>query len=100
MPPRWLRCSSCCAPGIRALSKSVCCTSAPAASAPVLVESLTTREMDVLRLAAAGMSNAEIAGHLYLTTGTVKWFLNQIYGKLEVNRRTEAVAKARSIGLL
>lgn len=80
--------------------ESVCCTPAPAAAAPVMVESLTTREMDVLRLAAAGMSNAEIAGHLYLTTGTVKWFLNQIYGKLEVNRRTEAVAKARAVGLL
>lgn len=80
--------------------ESVCCTPAPAAAAPVLVEALTAREMDVLRLAAAGMSNAEIADHLYLTTGTVKWFLNQIYGKLEVNRRTEAVAKAREIGLL
>lgn len=79
---------------------SVCCSTAPAAPAPVLVESLTAREMDVLRLAAAGMSNAEIADHLYLTTGTVKWFLNQIYGKLEVGRRTEAVAKARAVGLL
>ncbi len=79
---------------------SACCSTAPAAPTPVLVESLTSREMDVLRLTAAGMSNGEIADHLYLTTGTVKWFLNQIYGKLEVNRRTEAVAKAREVGLL
>jgi len=51
-------------------------------------------------LVAAGLSNAEIAERLYLTTGTVKWYINQLFGKLGVSRRTEAVAHTREIGLL
>lgn len=66
----------------------------------ILVETLTSREMEILRLVAAGLSNADIAERLFLTTGTVKWYANQIFGKLSVSRRTEAVAKAREIGLL
>lgn len=76
-------------------------TSAPKPGpSPALVEALTGRETEVLRLVAAGLSNAEIAEQLYLTTGTVKWFLNQVFGKLGVSRRTEAVAKAQAVGLL
>lgn len=65
-----------------------------------LVETPTEREIQILRLVAAGMSNADISANLYLTVGTVKWYLTQIFGKLGVNRRTEAVAKARQIGLI
>jgi LuxR family maltose regulon positive regulatory protein len=68
--------------------------------APVLVEPPGERELEILRLVAAGLSNAEIAQRLYLTVGTVKWYLNQIFGKLAVSRRTEAVARARELGLL
>jgi DNA-binding CsgD family transcriptional regulator len=63
-------------------------------------ESLTKRERDVLCAAAAGRSNAEIAAELVMTVGTVKWHLTNIYGKLGVRRRTQAVAVARGLGWL
>jgi LuxR family maltose regulon positive regulatory protein len=68
--------------------------------APSLVESLSDRELEVLNLIAAGRSNQQIAAELVLTVGTVKWHLSNIYGKLGVNSRTQAVAQARELGLL
>jgi len=65
-----------------------------------LAEPLSEREIEVLGLIAAGCSNAEIAARLYITIGTVKTHINNIYGKLEVESRTQAVAKARGIGLI
>jgi LuxR family maltose regulon positive regulatory protein len=65
-----------------------------------LVEPLTDRELEVLRLIAAGLSNAEIAQELYVALSTVKKHINHLYGKLQVHRRIEAVVKARELGLL
>jgi LuxR family maltose regulon positive regulatory protein len=65
-----------------------------------LVEPLGERELEVLRLVAAGLSNREIAQALVITTGTAKWYVNQIYNKLAVHSRTQAVARARELGLL
>ena len=65
-----------------------------------LIESPSNRELEVLQLIAAGLSNREIAHELYIAIGTVKRHINNIYGKLQVHRRTEAVARARSLGLL
>ena len=65
-----------------------------------LVEPLSEREIEVLRLIADGFSNAEIAERLVIAQGTVKRHINNIYGKLGVQSRTQAVAKAREIGLL
>jgi LuxR family transcriptional regulator, maltose regulon positive regulatory protein len=65
-----------------------------------LVEPLSERELEVLRLIADGFSNAEIAGKLVIAQGTVKRHINNIYGKLGVQSRTQAVAKAREIRLL
>ncbi|MGE5221450.1 MAG: LuxR C-terminal-related transcriptional regulator [Omnitrophica WOR_2 bacterium] len=65
-----------------------------------LIEYLSEREMEVLRLMAQGSSNHEIAGQLVITVGTVKSHINHIFGKLEVHNRTEAVARARGLGLL
>ena len=65
-----------------------------------LAEPLTERELDVLRGIAAGQSNREIAEELVITVGTAKWHVNNIFGKLQVKRRTEAVARARQLGLL
>ncbi len=65
-----------------------------------LVEPLSERELEVLRLIADGLSNAEIAEKLVIAQGTVKRHINNIYGKLGVQSRTQAVAKAREIRLL
>ncbi|MGD1992511.1 MAG: LuxR C-terminal-related transcriptional regulator, partial [Anaerolineae bacterium] len=65
-----------------------------------LVEPLTDREMDVLRLIIAGLSNPEIAEELFIAVSTVKSHVNHIYGKLDVESRIEAVNRARSLGLV
>jgi LuxR family maltose regulon positive regulatory protein len=65
-----------------------------------LVEPLSERELQVLRLTAAGLSNREIGEQLFLAVGTVKKYTSTIYGKLGVHSRTQAVARARDLGLL
>jgi LuxR family maltose regulon positive regulatory protein len=70
------------------------------APAQPLVEPLSERELEVLGLVAEGYSNAEVAQELYITIGTVKRHVNNIYGKLDVHSRTQAVARARELGLL
>jgi LuxR family maltose regulon positive regulatory protein len=65
-----------------------------------LVEPLTEREMDVLRLIVAGLSNAEIAEELFVAVSTVKSHVNHIYGKLGVENRIQAVERARTLGLV
>ncbi|MDP9373832.1 MAG: LuxR C-terminal-related transcriptional regulator, partial [Chloroflexota bacterium] len=67
---------------------------------PPLAEALTAREREVLALLAAGASNAAIAGQLFLTEATVKKHAGRIFGKLGVASRTQAVARARQLGLL
>lgn len=62
------------------------------------VEPLTEREMQVLQLVAQGLSDKQIAAQLIVATGTVKRHLNNIYGKLGVNSRTQALARARQVG--
>jgi LuxR family maltose regulon positive regulatory protein len=71
-----------------------------ASAMPELTEPLTDRELEVLQMIAAGASNREIAEDLVITVGTVKRHTNHIYGKLGVHSRTEAVARARGLGLL
>jgi LuxR family maltose regulon positive regulatory protein len=65
-----------------------------------LIDPLSVRELEVLRLIAVGRSNREIARQLIVTVGTVKKHVNNIFGKLEVQSRTQAVARARELGLL
>ncbi len=62
------------------------------------VESLTDREQDVLTLLAQGMTNKDIAQSLFLSVRTIEAHLHNIYGKLEVNNRTEAVLWAMEHG--
>jgi LuxR family transcriptional regulator, maltose regulon positive regulatory protein len=77
-------------------------TSSPAAPMPAqsLLDPLTGRELEVLRLIAAGLSNRAIAARLVLAVSTVKSYVNTIYGKLQVESRTQAVARARALHLL
>lgn len=73
---------------------------APAKRMPALVEPLTDRETDIIRLMAEGMSNREIGEQLNITEGTVKNHAFNIFGKLQVKRRGQAVTKARELQLL
>ncbi|MFE3849620.1 LuxR C-terminal-related transcriptional regulator [Streptomyces griseorubiginosus] len=68
--------------------------------APVVVQELSERERDVLRRLAQMMSTQEIAADLYLSVNTVKTHLKSLYRKLAVNRRSEAVRRARDLRLL
>ncbi|MFC1871755.1 LuxR C-terminal-related transcriptional regulator [Chloroflexota bacterium] len=65
-----------------------------------LVEPLSERELEVLQLIADGMSNREIAEKLIIGEGTVKTHINNIYGKLDVQSRTQAIARAGELKLL
>ena len=65
-----------------------------------LVEPLSERELEVLRLVAAGRSNRQIAAELFLALGTVKSHVHAIAGKLGATNRVEATARARELGLL
>jgi LuxR family transcriptional regulator, maltose regulon positive regulatory protein len=65
-----------------------------------LIEPLSQRELEVLRLIAQGLSNQEISERLFLALSSVKGHNLKIFGKLQVQRRTEAVARARELGLL
>ena len=64
------------------------------------VDRLTERELEVLHLVSKGLTNPQIATKLVLTVGTVKWHLHQIYTKLDVSNRTQAVARAQELNLL
>jgi LuxR family maltose regulon positive regulatory protein len=66
----------------------------------VPIEPLTERELEVLRLLAAGMSNREIARALYLSVNTIKHHTKGIYGKLDVHTRLQAVSRAQELGML
>ncbi|MCU6710517.1 AAA family ATPase [Paenibacillus sp. J5C_2022] len=63
-------------------------------------EPLTSRELEVLRLMAEGLSNKEIGRRLTITEGTVKIHASNIYGKLQVKRRAQAIAKGRELLLI
>jgi predicted ATPase/DNA-binding CsgD family transcriptional regulator len=64
------------------------------------LEPLTNREMEVLELLASGSSNQEIAAALVVEVTTVKWYNAQIYGKLHVKNRKQAVIRAQTLGIL
>jgi LuxR family transcriptional regulator, maltose regulon positive regulatory protein len=70
------------------------------AAVPGLVEQLTARELEILRLIAAGTPNQRIADQLVVTLDTVKKHITHLLGKLGAANRTEAVARARQLGLI
>jgi LuxR family maltose regulon positive regulatory protein len=72
----------------------------PGPPAANLIEPLSEREMEVLQLIAEGLSNQEIADRLVIAEGTVKKHIHNIFGKLDVRRRTQVVLRARELELL
>jgi LuxR family maltose regulon positive regulatory protein len=85
---------------VRAVHEQTVTLSPPRLITPSLVEPLTERELQVLRLMAAGASNQVIAQKLVITIHTVKKHVGIIFGKLGVASRTEAVARARELSIL
>ena len=75
-------------------------TPRPTEPAQALVEPLTPRELDVFKLLCEGLTNQEIADELVLALGTIKFYTGQIYGKLGVRNRVNAVARARELNLI
>jgi LuxR family maltose regulon positive regulatory protein len=72
----------------------------PPADRSILVEPLSAREVEVLRLVAAGLSNREIAAKLFISPGTAKTHIHNLCGKLGVRNRTEAATRAKELGLV
>ena len=79
------------------MAEAATLVASPAAS---LADPLTDREMEVLSLLAEGLSNKEIASRLVVAPSTVKQHLKNIYGKLDVHSRTQAVARGQELALL
>lgn len=63
-------------------------------------DELTHREIEILELIDKGFSNKGIGEHLILSLHTVKWYIKQIFAKLQVQRRTQAVARAKELGII
>ncbi len=72
----------------------------PSSKAQALVEPLSERELDILRLMSQGASNKEIANRLIITVGTVKNHVTNILAKLGVRDRTQAALKAKELGII
>jgi LuxR family maltose regulon positive regulatory protein len=69
-------------------------------SSQAMVEPLSKRELEILRLLESSLSTPEIARELYISVGTVRTHIKHIYRKLEVSRRVEAIQRARELGLI
>jgi LuxR family maltose regulon positive regulatory protein len=82
---------------LAALERDATGTARPATGLP---EALSERELEVLQLIAAGKSNRRIASELFISVGTVKTHINHLYRKLDAHSRTQALARARELGLV
>ena len=65
-----------------------------------LIDPLSDRELEILQHIAAGLSNKEISDRLFISLATVKWHTSNIYGKLSVKNRNQAVVRARKLEII
>ena len=85
---------------LQAFSDTINGPGIPAAERSKTAVSLSARELQVLRLMATGAASKEIAGTLFVSTGTVNKHITNIYKKLDAHKRTIAVNKAQKLGLI
>jgi LuxR family transcriptional regulator, maltose regulon positive regulatory protein len=87
------------APLARRLQRGMCTDEQ--GGAPIgMGEELTKRELSILKRLESGLSNKEIAEAIFVSEGTLKWHLHNVYGKLNVRNRTGAMTRARALGIL
>jgi len=88
------------APLARRLQRAMC-TPDVLGDAPISMgEELTKRELSILKRLESGLSNKEIAEAIFVSEGTLKWHLHNVYGKLDVKNRSGAMTRARALGIL
>jgi ATP/maltotriose-dependent transcriptional regulator MalT len=89
------------APLARRLQREMCTREIQDGAAPIgRGEELTKRELSILKRLETGLSNKEIAEAIFVSEGTLKWHLHNVYGKLNVKNRTGAMTRARALGIL
>jgi ATP/maltotriose-dependent transcriptional regulator MalT len=88
------------APLARRLQRAIYTPDVPGGAPIGMGEELTKRELSILKRLESGLSNKEIAEAIFVSEGTLKWHLHNVYGKLNVKNRGGAMARARSLGIL
>ena len=88
------------APLARKLQSTMCAPEALGGDAGGMGEELTKRELSILKRLESGLSNKEIAEAIFVSEGTLKWHLHNVYGKLSVKNRSGAMTRARAMGIL
>jgi ATP/maltotriose-dependent transcriptional regulator MalT len=88
------------APLARRLQQAMGKSDSPVRQTPALSEQLTRREVSILKRLETGLSNKEIAEAIFLSEGTLKWHLHNVYSKLNVKNRSGAMMRARTLGIL
>jgi ATP/maltotriose-dependent transcriptional regulator MalT len=88
------------APLARRLLRAMCAPDVEGGAPIGMGEELTKRELSILKRLETGLSNKEIAEAIFVSEGTLKWHLHNVYGKLNVKNRTGAMSRARALGIL
>src|ERR1700678_597986 len=88
------------APLARRLQRAMCTPNVQGGAPIGMGEELTKRELSILKRLETGLSNKEIAEAIFVSEGTLKWHLHNVYGKLNVKNRSRAMVRARALGIL
>jgi LuxR family maltose regulon positive regulatory protein len=88
------------APLARRLQRALCAPDVQGGAPIGMGEELTKRELSIIKRLESGLSNKEIAEAIFVSEGTLKWHLHNVYGKLNVKNRSGAMTRARALGIL